>query len=155
LLFPRLSARDLEGKDLDLPSAFSLPLTVALIAFDRHQQTLVDSWMPWLEQQMTSHEGLAVVELPTIARRWAPFRPVIDGGMAASIKIPKILQRTWTIYGDVRKLTTPLNISTRSTISVILVERGGAVLWQGLGPFSEEIAAQLGDVIGRYWPKIS
>jgi len=147
LLFPRLSARDLEGRDLDLPSAFSLPLTVALIAFDRHQQTLVDSWMPWLEQQMTSHEGLAVVELPTIARRWAPFRPVIDGGMAASIKIPAILQRTWTIYGDVRKVTKPLNITTRSTIALVLVERGGAVLWQGSGPLREDTASQLEAVL--------
>jgi hypothetical protein len=122
-------------------------LTVVLIAFDRHQQSLVDSWMPWLERKQATHEGLAVVELPTIARRWALFRPLIDGGMAASIKVPDILQRTWTIYGEVSNVTKPLNIDTRSTIALVLVERGGAVLWQGSGPFSEDVASQLKAVL--------
>jgi len=122
-------------------------LTVVLIAFDRHQQSLVDSWMAWLEREQATDERLAVVELPTIARRWALFRPLIDGGMAASIKVPEILQRTWTIYGEVSNVTKPLNIDTRSTIALVLVERGGAVLWQGSGPFSEDVASQLKAVL--------
>jgi hypothetical protein len=67
--------------------------------------------------------------------------------MAASIKVPEILQRTWTIYGEVSNVTKPLNIDTRSTIALVLVERGGAVLWQGSGPFSEDVASQLKAVL--------
>jgi hypothetical protein len=63
--------------------------------------------------------------------------------MAATIKTPEILQRTWTIYGDVRKLTRPLNIFSTSTIAIALVRRGGAVLWQGTGPFTEAAAHEL------------
>ena len=120
---------------------------MVLIAFDQHQQSLVDSWTAWLEREQATNERLAVVELPTIARRWALFRPLIDGGMAASIKVPEILQRTWTIYGEVSNVTKPLNIDTRSTIALVLVERGGAVLWQGSGPFSEDVASQLKAVL--------
>ena len=120
---------------------------MVLIAFDRHQQSLVDSWTAWLEREQATDERLAVVELPTIARRWALFRPLIDGGMAASIKVPDILQRTWTIYGEVSNVSEPLNITTRSTIALVLVERGGAVLWQGSGPFSEDVASQLKAVL--------
>ena len=141
--FPVLSARDLEGRDVTIPDAFEGARNVVLVAFQRNHQELVDSWVPWLERRAATDPGLRFYELPTIGRLWAPMRPLIDGGMAAAIREPVILQRTLTVYGDVRRITDPLGIDDRSTIAVFLVERGGTVRWRGTGGFDRDLAAGL------------
>lgn len=143
LAFPVLSARNLQGVDVTLPDAFEGARNVVLVAFQRHHQELVDSWVPWLERRAATDPDLRFYEIPTIGRLWAPMRPFIDGGMAAAIREPVILQRTLTVYGDVNRITRPLGIEDRSTIAVFLVERGGAVRWHGTGRFDADLAAGL------------
>jgi hypothetical protein len=142
-IFPDIAARDLQGRDLHLPAGFAGERNVVIIAFQRNHQSLVDSWVPWLEEQAASDTGLSFYELPTIGRLWAPARRFIDGGMAAAIREPVILQRTLTIYGDVTRLTRPLGIVDRSTISVLLVDAEGTVLWQRSGAFDGATAREL------------
>jgi len=141
--FPRIDARNLQGLDVRLPEAFAGKRNVVMIAFQRQHQSLVDSWVPWLEQQSASDDGLRFYEIPTIGRMWAPARRFIDGGMAAAIRVPAILQRTFTVYGDVSRLTTPLGITDRSTITIALVDDEGHVRWQRTGGFTQDIAAEL------------
>lgn len=141
--FPQIDARNLEKVDVRLPAAFAGERNVVMIAFQRHHQDLVDSWVPWLEQQSASDPGLRFYEIPTIGRIWAPARRFIDGGMAAAIRVPAILQRTLTVYGDVSRLTSPLGITDRSTISVALVDSRGQVHWQGSGGFTSAVAEDL------------
>jgi hypothetical protein len=141
--FPQLLARNLEGLEVELPAAFDGHLNVVAIAFRRDHQTLVDSWVPWFDQQAAIHPGLRFYEVPTIGRVWAPVRNFIDGAMASAIREPVILQRTLTVYGDVSRVTTPLGIEDRSTIAVVLVDHTGQVLWLGHGGFSETLARDL------------
>ena len=141
--FPRIDARNLQSLDVRLPEAFAGKRNVVMIAFQRQHQSLVDSWVPWLEQQSASDDGLRFYEIPTIGRMWAPARRFIDGGMAAAIRVPAILQRTFTFYGDVSRLTTPLGITDRSTITIALVDDEGHVRWQRTGGFTQDIAAEL------------
>jgi len=149
LRFPSISARDLQGVDVDLPEAFTGERNVVLIAFRRQHQDLVDSWVPWLERQAATDLGLRIYELPTIGRIWAPVRNLIDGGMAASIREPAVLQRTFTIYGDVRRVTAPLGIGSTSTIALRLVDASGAVLWVGEGGFDVKVARSLKRKLGQ------
>ena len=142
-VFPRLRARNLEGVDAELPGAFVGDRNVVVVAFHRNHQRLVDSWVPWFEEQAAIDPGLRFYELPTIGRIWAPVRNVIDGGMAAAIREPVILQRTLTVYGDVTRVTRPLGIDDRSTITVLLIGRDGRVRWQGRGGFSAPLAHEL------------
>ena len=128
---------------MTLPDAFEGDRNVVVVAFQRNHQELVDSWVPWLEQRAAKDPGLRFYELPTIGRIWAPVRNFIDGGMAASIREPVILQRTLTIYGDVNRLTRPLGVEDRSTISIFLVERSGSVLWRGAGRLDPDLAVDL------------
>jgi hypothetical protein len=143
-IFPSISARNLEGLDVVLPKAFAGERNVVMVAFQRQHQELVDSWVPWLEQQAAFDTGLRFYEIPTIGRLWAPARRFIDGGMAAAIRVPAILQRTFTVYGDVSRLTTPLGITDMSTIAVVFVDSGGDVLCQDSGGFTAEKAEELG-----------
>jgi hypothetical protein len=145
--FPVLAARNLQGLDVMVPEAFAGELNVVIVAFQRNHQDLVDSWIPWLEERAETDPELRFYEIPTIGRIWAPVRNFIDGGMAASIREPVILQRTLTVYGDVNRLTRPLGIRDTSTISLFLVERGGAVRWHGTGRFEPATATSLDDAL--------
>ena len=141
--FPKLSARNLEGLDVTIPDTFEGDRNIVLVAFDRHHQELVDSWIPWLEEHAAADPGLRFYELPTIGRIWAPVRNFIDGGMAAAIREPVVLRRTLTVYGDVTKLTAPLDIQDRSTIALFLVDRAHTVRWSGSGRFNPDTAEDL------------
>lgn len=147
--FPKIHARNLEGLDVDLPAAFAGDRNIVVIAFQRTHQTLVDSWVPWFEQQAVSDPGLRFYELPTIGRIWAPVRRFIDGGMAAAIREPVILQRTFTIYGNLDRVTEPLGIEDRSTIAVFCVDAAGKVLWRGDGGYAESLARELETVLAE------
>lgn len=142
--FPTLAARDLEGRDVELPAAFTGRRNVVVVAFRRNHQELVDSWVPWLEARAVDDPDLRFYELPTIGRIWAPARPFIDGGMASAIRVPAVLQRTFTVYGDVGRLCGPLGIGDRSTIWLFLVDGRGEVRWSGSGGFDDGPAADLG-----------
>jgi hypothetical protein len=142
-VFPRLAARNLSGEDVTLPEAFDGDRNIVIVAFRREHQTLVDSWVPWLEEHARNDAGLRFFEIPTIGRMWAPVRNFIDGGMAAAIRDPVVLRRTLTVYGDVGRIAGPLGIDDRSTISLFLVDRTGTVEWQGHGGFDPETAASL------------
>lgn len=148
--FPRVAARNLEGLDVELPDAFAGERNIVVVAFRRQHQSLVDSWVPFFEQQAASDPDLRFYELPTIGRIWAPARPFIDGGMAAAIRNPVILQRTLTIYGDVNRVTRPLGIDDRSTVAVLLVDRAGTVRWQGRGGNEPGTALELDSALGAH-----
>jgi len=143
IAFPSVLARDLQGLDVRLPGAFRGERNIVLIAFYRRHQELVDSWVPWLEEHAATDPNLRFYELPTIGRIWAPMRNFIDGGMAAAIREPRILKRTFTIYGDVRHVTRPLGIEDRSTITLVLVDGSGTVRWSGAGGFDPDVAHDL------------
>ncbi len=145
--FPFIDARNLQGVDVQLPAAFEGQHNVVLIAFQRSHQSLVDSWVPWLEEQVVAHPTLRFYEVPTIGRIWSPARKFIDGGMASAIRVPEILQRTLTVYGDVSRLTRPLGIDDRSTIAVVLVDADGTVKWSGSGGFDPILAADLAQAL--------
>ena len=142
-LFPLVTARDLEGRDLELPAAFTGKRNVVIVAFQRRHQVLVDSWVPWLEDRAGGDPDLHFYELPTIGRIWAPVRSFIDGGMAAAIRDPKVLKRTLTIYGDITRVTRPLGIASRSTIALLAVDASGQVHWRGTGAFDPTMADEL------------
>ena len=84
--FPHLAARDLEGRALDLPDAFSGVFNLVVVAFRRDQQPMVDSWVAWFEALAAEHPALRCYEVPVIATRWSPARAVIDGGMARAVR---------------------------------------------------------------------
>ena len=59
--FPHLAARDLEGRSLELPDAFSGASNLVIVAFRREQQAMVDSWIAWWETIAAEHREPAVL----------------------------------------------------------------------------------------------
>src|SRR5512146_1845412 len=97
---PQLGARDLDGREVTLPAGLPGEWNVIIIAFQRQQQELADSWVPWLEERAAATPWLRFAELPAIGLQWQPARPAIDGGMAAAIRDQQTRRRTLTLYTD-------------------------------------------------------
>lgn len=149
-IFPRVRARNLEGLDVHLPDAFDGDRNIVAIAFHRRHQTLVDSWVAWFDQRAVTDPDLRFFEVPAISRVWAPARRFIDGGMAAAIRTPAVLRRTFTFYGEVTRITEPLGIADRSTIVLVFLDRRGSVLWMARGGFTDAQARELESALGAH-----
>jgi hypothetical protein len=147
ILFPQLTARDLDGRERMLPTELPGEWNVVIVAFRRQQQSLVDSWVPWLQKRAATAPGLGFAELPAIGLAWQPARPAIDGGMAAAISDQQTRRRTLTVYTDLRRLTGPLGITGRNTIWLFLTDRAGRVRWHGSGGWGAASAAALAAAI--------
>lgn len=147
--FPRLQGRDLTGRTRWLPEAFGERLTLVFVAFRRDQQAMIDSWATWLRIPVVENR-LAWCEVPILGRRWAPMRPLIDGGMAAAVREEKARRRTMTVYGNEGQIAEALGISDRSTVSIFLVSRDGHIVDRAAGPFDEATAARFREQADRH-----
>jgi hypothetical protein len=141
--FPHLAARDLEGRALGLPEAFTGGANVVVVAFRREQQSVVDTWVTWFEAIAAQHPTLRCYEVPVIATRWSPGRRVIDGGMAQAVRAQEARRRTLTVYTDVRRVTDALAITDTSTVTVTVVDGDGWVRGRTTGPAGGSAGADL------------
>ncbi len=144
---PTLSGRSLEGRDLVLPRDLPKPHNLLVAAFHREQQSLVDSWLPWLTELERDRGDVAVFELPIISARYGPVRAFIDGGMTRAIPDPSARARTITVYTDVDRAVRGLGLSGTDTIAVLAVAPGGRILARELGGFDGSKAERLATVL--------
>ncbi len=141
--FPRISARSLEREGYDLPADFDGRRNVAVVAFRREQQAMVDTWLPLLAELEAEHADLRVWEIPTISDRWALGRWFIDGGMATAIADRDARERTLTSYTDVGAVLDALGLPDTSVTATVLTDRSGEIAWMATGPCTEEAGAAL------------
>lgn len=150
---PTFEARTLQGAAKVLPRDLPAERTLVLLAFHQRHQSDVDAWIGragdagWAADLSAPaalvHER-AVIEVPCIGRRWSAGRRFIDGGMAASIRVPSVLARTWTAYTDVGRVQQALDIPDSEQIWVGVVARSGEVL-----------AVAAGEPTSTSWPVIA
>ena len=69
--FPRLDARDLEGRARLLPDDFEGPSNLVVVAFRREQQAMVDTWVVWFEDISATYPVLRCYEVPVLATVWS------------------------------------------------------------------------------------
>jgi len=124
-----------------LPGDFPADRTLAVVAFQRGQQSLVDRWIeravaagvPPTTRGATGSVPVAVVEVPVLSTRWRPVRRFIDGGMTTGIGDPDVLARTITVYTDVGAFQRFLEISGSDDVHALVVDRDGTILARGCG----------------------
>lgn len=142
-VFPRVDGTNLEGEQFALPSGFQGELNVVLVAFQREQQSDVDSWMPFLKTLGASRRDIRVYELPTLGRRYRMVRPFIDGGMRRGIPDAAVRAATITLYIDKAPFRESLRLPDEERIYILLVDRAGRVFWRADGRFDERMGAEL------------
>lgn len=141
--FPQIRARSLTGQQYQLPGDLEGVLNVTVIAFRMWHQELVDEWFRFLEPLVAAAPDVRAYELPVLSNTYWLARPMIDGGMSAGIPSLAVRQRTLTIYTDVGRFTRALAIGSTGTITTLLLDRPGKILWRGMGRFDQAQAAGL------------
>lgn len=136
--FPTVSGLNLERREFVLPRDLGGELNVLFIPFLRQQQADVDSWIPFVSGLEADTPGLAYYELPTIYEMPSLSRLFLNEGMRAGIPNRKARERTITLYLDRAKFMRATGIPDESRIHVLLVDRGGRILWRETGRFDDE-----------------
>lgn len=143
LYFPRIEARLLTGRKLNVPDDLDGELNIVIVAFKRGQQPDVDSWMPFLKGLVASTPDLRAYELPVLPRSIKLMRHFIDGGMRKGIADSARRSATMTAYIDKRRFKSALGIESEDRIFLYLVARGGRITWRADGAYTAERAAGL------------
>lgn len=145
-MFPRVDGRALDGTDIALPIHLPAPRTLCLIAFRQWHQPCVDRWItraenagiPGSPMDLNSGEETCVVEIPVLGTQWRLGRRFIDGGMATSIRVPRVLARTITVYTDVGAFQRSLDIPGSDDVQAMVVTRAGEILTRFAGDPTDE-----------------
>ena len=82
---------------------------------------------------MLPGDETCVVEIPVLSTRWKMGRGFIDGGMAANIRIPRVLARTITVYTNVSAFQKVLGIPGSDDVQACVVTPEGEVLARAPG----------------------
>ena len=147
--FPFLAARDLERTDRRLPDDLTGDWNLVVVAFRRQHQALVDQWVAWHGSVAPDRPGFECWEVPVIGALWSPARSFIDGGMAKAVREAHARQHTLTVYTNVAKAAYALDITDTATITVLLVDGRGRIVWRATGlPDDAATAAVLALVDG-------
>ena len=125
VVFPPLTADDLNGRSLNLPADLPGKPTIVVIAYKREQQPNVNAWVEQLDLRETG--GQAWVKLPVVRRGAVLFRSFVDNGMRSGITSPQMRARTITIYSSRSAFNLALGISGRGEIYVALVDPDGTI----------------------------
>ena len=136
-----MAGRSLSGADVALPEDLPAPRTLALLAFQQRHQGCVDRWIaraeavgvPGSPVDMAPGDETCVVEIPILSTRWKVGRGFIDGGMASSIRIPRVLARTITVYTNVSAFQKVLGIPGSEEVQACVVTPAGEVLARAPG----------------------
>lgn len=141
--FPPVSGKNLERKKFNLPQDFPARYTVVLMAFYRHQQLDIDTWLPFAQGLERKYSDLAYFELPVVYQMGMLRQFLLNEGMRAGIPDEKARRTTITLYLDKADFLGQLGIETQEEVQILLVTREGEVLWHQSGIFSQEKGASL------------
>jgi hypothetical protein len=91
---PTIKAQNLNERDFTLPQDLPGHKTLVLIAFERQQQTNVNTWIDGMKLIGSAY---AWVETPVIESKNGFMRAFIDGGMRSGIREVTIREKTVTL----------------------------------------------------------
>ncbi|MBG7609265.1 MAG: hypothetical protein IZT55_00220 [Anaerolineae bacterium] len=85
ITFPEVAGKNLKRIKQNFPQDFPAKYTIVLIAFWRHQQQHIDTWLPFATQLEDKYQNLAYVELPVIYEMGSIRQFMLYEGMRAGI----------------------------------------------------------------------
>jgi hypothetical protein len=146
-VFPAIRASNLNGRQFNLPGDFEGARNLVVLAFQREQQALVESWSPAIATLLTRYVDLRFYELPTINRGNPLFRAWLDRAMRGGIADRQARDQTITLYLDKAAFREALGLPHEDTIYLLVLDRGGQVLWRGEGEHTAQRADELEQIL--------
>jgi hypothetical protein len=138
---PTVTAESLSEKPFTLPAQLPAERSLVLVAFEREQQTALNTWVAGLN---LNDNKLPWIETPVIAKPNALLRAFINGGMRSGIQDTAMRDRTITLYTDPVALRKDMGLSgDGKTVWVLVVDRAGQVHAKAEGVYSADKAKPL------------
>lgn len=134
---------------MTLPDDLEGDVNLLFVAFRMRHQRDVDRWLTELGDVETSHEGLAVYEVPLLVRYPSFYRRWIDDGMRSGIPDPRTRSRTVTVYTNRRRFLDEVGLADESEILAVLLDKEGRMVWTHVGPETQEALHDLSATLTR------
>lgn len=149
IVFPTVQGSNLEGKEYVLPRDLEGRYNLLFVAFLREQQEMIDTWMPAARYLRNTYPELRHYELPTIKPLNAMTRWFINKGMRGGIPDPEARAATITLYTEKEPFRQTLGIESEETITILLVDQNGLVIWRTVGPRTDAKTQELNQAVHR------
>jgi hypothetical protein len=147
--FPEARGSNLEGREFTLPADFDGDLNLVFIAFQRGQQALVDTWLPFAKDIAARHARLRYYELPTIYEANSVVRWFINNGMRRGISDVTAREATITLYLDKEAFRRALQIPHEDTIYILLVDAEDRVVWRADGTYTGDHGMAIEQIVAE------
>jgi hypothetical protein len=145
--FPTVSGFNLNRQEYQFPRDLAGELNILFVPFKQHQQSTVNTWIPFAQETEAAFPGVVYYELPTIDEMPALSRIFVNEGMRAGIPDETARERTITLYIDTGKFMRATAIPDKDAVHIMLVNREGDILWRTMGDFEESKGRSLVEAI--------
>lgn len=152
IVFPAVEGRDLKMNARALPNAFDGKRNLVLVAFQRWQQSEVDTWIEPAGRIAARDPGFRFFEVPALGAGYSWMRGFIDGGMRRGVPDPAARARTITLYLDKVPFRRALAIADETHITALLLDERGRVIWRTTGPADDPKIRELEKALRRQSP---
>jgi hypothetical protein len=135
-MLPRLRGELLSGRAIVLPDSTRGIPGLLLLGFTYDSRHDVEAWAARFRRDFGSDPAIACYEIPVIGGAGRLARPFINSGMRRGT--PRELHdRVITVYGRAGEWKRHVGFSAPDVAYLLLVDRGGRVVWRAQGPFGE------------------
>jgi hypothetical protein len=136
---PPTSAESISGKTVMLPRDLPGSRTVLLIAFEREQLPVLETWVAGLAQASAKTSWQEII---VVGPQNAFVRAMIERGMRRQFADPGRQDRMFPVFADQQQFSKELALSPAAPHAAV-VDRAGNVLGSADGAFSPAKAAAL------------
>jgi hypothetical protein len=147
VVFPKLTSDNLQKATVHLPDDFKGRKNLLIVTFEREQQKEADTWLPLAKQLLQDKPDFSYYELPVLPRRDILYRWWLNSAMRSAMPDQAGWPHTVPLYTDKESFREKLEISTEQTISLLLVDKSGTVLWRSTGPLNDDKKKALMDAL--------
>lgn len=151
---PTFTGQNLSGEEVTIPDAFTTEFVVALIVFDRDQQSRAEPWLPVVRELDDNYANLSFYDLAIVTDIAPAARLMALGGMRLLIDEDLHSHFVMPFMENREVLLEALDIPDFETMYIVVMNTAGEVLWRIEGEYTEEKGAalreQLAHLIGEH-----
>lgn len=136
--FPTVVGIDLLGRERSVPKDLPGSTRLVIAAYEREQQSDVDTWIAQLPAIRKRIPDVTFCELPVIAKGNPLFRAWVNNGMRSGIRDDQRRAEVITVYTDVQRFLEATDQRDTSGIAVFLLDNDAFILARTRGRFSTE-----------------
>ena len=145
--FPPLAGDNLNEKQVVLPNDLSAQRTLVLIAFERAQASVLDSWSKGLD---LPNSQIPWIETPIISSPFKLGSMFIASGMRRGIPNPAVRERVITLYTDRAAFAKAMGFEyDKNEAYVAIIDHSGKNLGMVKGAYDEAKAKAVLALLGE------